>query len=159
MEMGNVFLNTDDDIIVIDPQHEYFGIAERFGGQVVVLSTYTGNYINPMALPEDVSDIQGIIAEKGEFMLGICEQCMGEALNSRQKSIIDRCVRLLYQEVKEECMRNRGKQEGEKTKTLWKQKTLHDYYEILVSQPEMEAKELALSLELFIGGSPEHLRP
>ncbi|NBH28032.1 DUF87 domain-containing protein [Lachnospiraceae bacterium] len=153
MEMGNVFLNTDDDIIVIDPQHEYFGIAERFGGQVVVLSTYTGNYINPMALPEDVSDIQGIIAEKGEFMLGICEQCMGEALNSRQKSIIDRCVRLLYQEIKEECMRNRGKQEGEKTKTLWKQKTLHDYYEILVSQPEMEAKELALSLELFIGGS------
>lgn len=153
MEMGNVFLNTDDDIIVIDPQHEYFGIAERFGGQVVVLSTYTGNHINPMALPEDVSDIQGIIAEKGEFMLGICEQCMGEALNSRQKSIIDRCVRLLYQEIKEECMRNRGKQEGEKTKTLWKQKTLHDYYDILVSQPEMEAKELALSLELFIGGS------
>ena len=153
MEMGNVFLNTDDDIIVIDPQHEYFGIAERFGGQVVVLSTYTGNYINPMALPEDVSDIQGIIAEKGEFMLGICEQCMGEALNSRQKSIIDRCVRLLYQEVKEECMRNRGRQEGERTHILWNQKTLHDYYGILVAQPEMEAKELALSLELFIGGS------
>ena len=153
MEMGNVFLNTEDDIIVIDPQHEYFGIAERFGGQVVVLSTYTGNHINPMALPEDVSDIQGIIAEKGEFMLGICEQCMGETLNSRQKSIIDRCVRLLYQEIKEECMRNRGRQEGEKTKTLWKQKTLRDYYEILITQPEMEAKELALSLELFIGGS------
>ena len=50
-------------------------------------------------------------------------------------------------------MRNRGRQEGEKTKTLWKQKTLRDYYEILITQPEMEAKELALSLELFIGGS------
>ena len=50
-------------------------------------------------------------------------------------------------------MRNRGKQDGEKEQALWKQKTLHDYYDILVSQPEMEAKELALSLELFIGGS------
>ncbi|MBO5055409.1 MAG: DUF87 domain-containing protein [Lachnospiraceae bacterium] len=153
MEMGNVFLNTQDDIIVIDPQHEYFGIAEKFGGQVVVFSTYTGNHINPMALPEDLTDLQGAIAEKGEFLLGICEQCMGESLNSRQKSIIDRCVRLLYQEIREECMRNRGRKEGEKETRLFQQKTLRDYYDILVSQPEMEAKELALSLELFIGGS------
>ena len=32
-------------------------------------------------------------------MLGLCEQCIGDSLNSRQKSIIDRCVRKLYIDI------------------------------------------------------------
>lgn len=56
---------------------------------------YTDNYINPLAIDVwdlDLNDSKGMIREKGEFMLGLCEQCMGDSLNSRQKSIIDRCV-------------------------------------------------------------------
>lgn len=32
-------------------------------------------------------------------MLGLCEQCYGDNLNSRHKSIIDRCVRKLYIDI------------------------------------------------------------
>lgn len=196
-EMGSVFLNTQDDIIIIDPQNEYLNIARSFGGQVVLLSNYTTNYINPLALPEDLfsfigsniiadgrpekagkeeiqesrvaeqeglpegeqagNSFHGLVADKGEFMLGICEQCMGETINARQKSIIDRCIRSLYQDIKEEYMRERGKGEEERSGIYIDkkipQKTMMDFYEILLSQPEPEAKELALSLELFIGGS------
>ena len=72
-------------------------------------------------------------------MLGLCEQCMGENLNSRQKSIIDRCVRKLYIEI----ARNREKYVP----------IMSDFYEILMNQPEDEARDIALSLELFVNGS------
>jgi len=66
------------------------------------MSTYTTQYINPMDMDVwnlDLNDSRGWIREKGEFMLGLCEQCQRKELNSRQKSIIDRCVRTLYQEI------------------------------------------------------------
>ena len=142
MEMGNVFLSGNDEIIVIDPMNEYFDIAETYGGTVVNMSTYTDNYVNPLDMDVwslDLNDSKGMIREKGEFMLGLCEQCMGENLNSRQKSIIDRCVRKLYIEI----ARNREKYVP----------IMSDFYEILMNQPEEEAKDIALSLELFVNGS------
>lgn len=93
MEMGSVFLSGDDEIIVIDPMNEYFDIAETYGGTVVNMSTYTDNYVNPLAMDVwnlDQNDTKGWVRGKGEFMLGLCEQCIGDSLNSRQKSIIDR---------------------------------------------------------------------
>lgn len=142
MEMGNVFLSGNDEIIVIDPMNEYFDIAQTYGGTVVNMSTYTDNYVNPLDMDVwslDLNDSKGMIREKGEFMLGLCEQCMGESLNSRQKSIIDRCVRRLYIEI----ARNREKYVP----------IMSDFYEILMNQPEDEAKDIALSLELFVNGS------
>jgi ComB4 competence protein len=138
-EMGSVFLNTDDDVIVIDPQNEYFQIAKTFGGAVVNLSSYTENHINPLDVPREATDVNGIIADKGEFMLGICEQCMGESLNARQKSIIDRCIRILYLNL----YHNKDAD----------MPTMTDFYNLLLVQKEDEAKDLALSLELFIYGS------
>ena len=142
MEMGSVFLSGNDEIIVIDPMNEYFDIAQTYGGTVVNISTYTDNYVNPLDMDVwslDLNDSKGMIREKGEFMLGLCEQCMGESLNSRQKSIIDRCVRKLYIEI----ARNREKYVP----------IMSDFYEILMNQPEDEAKDIALSLELFVNGS------
>lgn len=142
MEMGNVFLSGNDEIIVIDPMNEYFDIAETYGGTVVNMSTYTDNYVNPLDMDVwslDLNDSKGMIREKGEFMLGLCEQCMGESLNSRQKSIIDRCVRKLYIEI----ARNREKYVP----------IMSDFYEILMNQSEDEARDIALSLELFVNGS------
>ena len=142
MEMGNVFLSGNDEIIVIDPMNEYFDIAQTYGGTVVNMSTYTDNYVNPLDMDVwslDLNDSRGMIREKGEFMLGLCEQCMGESLNSRQKSIIDRCVRKLYIEI----ARSREKYVP----------IMSDFYEILMNQPEDEARDIALSLELFVNGS------
>ena len=142
MEMGNVFLGSKDEIIVIDPMNEYFDIAGTYGGTVVNMSTYTDNYVNPLDMDVwslDLNDSRGMIREKGEFMLGLCEQCMGESLNSRQKSIIDRCVRKLYIDI----ARSREKYVP----------VMSDFYEVLMNQPEEEAKDIALSLELFVNGS------
>ena len=142
MELGQVFLSGEDEIIIIDPMNEYFDIAHTYGGTVVNMSTYTDNYVNPLDMDVwslDLNDSKGMIREKGEFMLGLCEQCMGESLNSRQKSIIDRCVRKLYIEIARS-----------KEKYI---PVMSDFYEILMNQPEEEAKDIALSLELFVNGS------
>lgn len=142
MELGQVFLGGEDEIIIIDPMNEYFDIAHTYGGTVVNMSTYTDNYVNPLDMDVwslDLNDSKGMIREKGEFMLGLCEQCMGESLNSRQKSIIDRCVRKLYIEI----ARSREKYIP----------VMSDFYDILMNQPEEEAKDIALSLELFVNGS------
>lgn len=69
----------------------------------------------------------------------VCEQCIGDSLNSRQKSIIDRCVRKMYIDI----ARSREKYIP----------VMSDFYDILMAQPEEEAKEIALSLELFVNGS------
>ncbi len=143
-EMLQVFLGTEDDIIVIDPTLEYFDIAEALGNQaaIVNLSTYTKNYINPLEMDVwslDLNDSQGQIRDKGEFMLGLCEQCYGDSLNSRHKSIIDRCVRKLYTDIARE-----------KEKHI---PTMTEFYGLLMEQPEPEAKDIALALELFVNGS------
>ena len=142
MEMGSVFLSGDDEIIVIDPMNEYFDIAQTYGGTVVNMSTYTDNYVNPLEMDVwslDPNDSKGMIREKGEFMLGLCEQCIGDSLNSRQKSIIDRCVRKMYIDIA------RGREKYIPV--------MSDFYDILMEQPEDEAKDIALSLELFVNGS------
>ena len=142
MEMGSVFLGSRDEIIVIDPMNEYFDIAHTYGGTVVNMSTYTDNYVNPLDMDIwglDLNDSKGLIREKGEFMLGLCEQCIGESLNSRQKSIIDRCVRKLYIDI----VKN-----GDRHIPV-----MSDFYHILMEQPEEEAGDIALSLELFVSGS------
>ena len=139
-EMGSVFLNTTDDVIVIDPMNEYFDIAETYGGVVVNLSAYTRNFVNP--LEADMAHInekglREVIADKSEFMLSLCDQLLGNALNQKHHSIIDRCVRGLYM-------------------AAWKQQrvpVMTDFYRVLKAQQEMEAQELALSLELFVEGS------
>ena len=108
---------------------------------MVNMSTYTDNYVNTLDMDVrrlDLNDSKGMIREKGEFMLGLCEQCIGENLNSRQKSLIDRCVRKRYIDI----ARSREKYVP----------VISDFYEILMSQPE-EAKDIALSLELFVNGS------
>ena len=140
--MGQVFLSTDDEIIIIDPMNEYFDIATTYGGTVINMSTYTDNYVNPLAMDVwnlDQNDTKGWVREKGEFMLGLCEHCIGDSLNSRQNSIIDRCVRKMYIDI----ARSREKYIP----------VMSDFYDILMAQPEEEAKEIALSLELFVNGS------
>lgn len=139
-EMGSVFLNTEDDVIVIDPMNEYFDIAATYKGAVVNLSVYTKNFVNP--LDADMAHInekglRDVIADKSEFMLSLCDQLLGNTLNQKHHSIIDRCIRGLYM-------------------AAWKQQkvpVMSDFYRVLKAQQEMEAQELALSLELFVEGS------
>lgn len=142
MEMGNVFLSTEDDIILIDPQNEYFDVAYTFGGSVINLSTYTDHYVNPLHMNVeelDLFDSKGMIREKSEFMLGLCEQCLCRPLEPKERSIIDRCVRDLYREI----ARSKEKHVP----------IMSELYEMLKNQKESLAKDVALALEVFVDGS------
>lgn len=138
-EMGSVYLNTADDIIIIDPQNEYFDIARKFNGAIVNLTADTDTYINPFDYAE-TSKLEEVIVEKTEAIQGIAEQSANTELNGKQKSIIDRCVRNLFNQIEPE-------QYGKKIPTM------QDFFAILQKQKEDEAKDIALSLERFIEGS------
>ena len=142
MEMGMVHLSTKDYISVIDPTNEYIDVAEKYGGTVIKMSSYTDNFVNPLDLDVyalDLNDTNGLIREKAEFMLALCEQCCGEALSSRQHSIIDRCVRDMYFSI--------ARSEEKRIPIM------SDFYHLLLKQPHQEAKDLALALEIFVDGS------
>ena len=144
-EMGQVFLkNTIDDIIIIDPMNEYADLCTAYGGTYINLSTYADRYVNPLEVnleDLDVMDSKGIIREKGEFMLGLCEQCKGIPLEPKEKSIIDRCIRQLYIDI--------AREEGQGRYVP----VMSDFYNLLLTQPEEEAEDIALTLELFVTGS------
>lgn len=142
-EMGQVFLkNNVDDIIIIDPMNEYADLCAAYGGTYINLSTYADKYVNPLDIninDLDTRDSKGLIREKGEFMLGLCEQCKGTPLEPKEKSIIDRCVRQLYLDIARE-----------ENKYI---PLMSDFYDLLLQQPEEEAEDVALTLELFVTGS------
>ena len=101
-EMVNVILNTDDDIYIIDPEREYLPLAKLLGGEVVTISAGGKVYLNPLDMDinygnDDDSKVDPI-AMKCDFIGGLCETMAGDkmALSATQKSIVDRCVRLIY---------------------------------------------------------------
>ena len=114
-EILNVFLITDDDIIVCDPEGEYFPLVNALNGQVVKISAKSTDYINPMDVnldviyhPEkyringDTEDVDTIIADKSEFIASFCELIMkkpqGAELDGDEVSIIDHCIKDIYEE-------------------------------------------------------------
>ena len=97
-EIANSFLLTSDDVIICDPEAEYAPLVERLHGQVIKISPTSTNYINPMDLNLDYSDDESPLSLKSDFILSLCELIVGgkEGLQPVQKTIIDRCVRLVY---------------------------------------------------------------
>ncbi|MGU8438863.1 VirB4-like conjugal transfer ATPase, CD1110 family [Clostridium perfringens] len=142
-EMVNVLLNTDDDVIIIDPEREYTRLAENFNGELIHISAGSKNYINPMDLSSDYSDDDDPLLLKSEFMLSLCECLIGgkSGLTAKEKTIIDRCVKKTYHEYFNSNFDER------------KIPTLLDFQEVLEKQNEKEAKDLAVALELYTKGS------
>lgn len=144
MEAGSVFLNTEDDIIFVDPTLEYFDVAEAYGGAVINLASYANQYMNPLEVDLetlDFDDKSGQVREKCSFMLGICEQAMEGALPPEYKSIIDRCTRDMYKKIAMLPVDER------------EQPIMTNFIEELNRQKEPEAKRIALIMEIFVDGS------
>ena len=140
-EMLNVFLATDDDIIIIDPEREYTNLVEALNGETINVSPASTNYINPLDMTKDYSDDENPLVMKSDFILSFCESLVGkQGLTAKERGIIDRCLTKTYHEYM---------QDFEVSKTP----TLMDFYENLKAQPEKEAQGLALSFELYIKGN------
>lgn len=141
-EMVNVLLNTDDDVIVIDPEREYAPLAAGFGGELIHISAGSRTHINPLDISLDYSDDDDPLLLKSEFVLSLCDLLVGgrAGLGAKQKSIIDRVVSLTYADY----MRR-----PESTPMP----TLVTFLDKLRSQKDEEAKDLAVALELYVTGS------
>ena len=130
-----------DDIIVIDPEAEYRPLIEGLGGEVISISATSPNHINAMDMEQGYGDGENPIVLKSEFLLSLCEQLVGSGkLSAKEKSIIDRCTAQCYREYI-----RRGYQGSVPT--------LQDFYAELLRQPEAEARDVALAIELFTEGS------
>ena len=141
-EIANCFLLTNDDVIICDPEAEYAPLVERLHGQVIKISPTSSNYINPMDLNLDYSDDESPLSLKSDFILSLCELIVGgkDGLQPVQKTIIDRCVRLVYQTYL-----NDPRPEN--------MPILEDLYNLLRSQEEKEAQYIATALEIYVTGS------
>ena len=130
-------LSTEDDILICDPEGEYSELVKALGGEVISISASSRDHINAMDMTEGYGDGVNPVVDKSEFILSLFEQLDKKGLGPKEKSIIDRCTALVYDDYNKT---------GEMP-------TLITLREKLLEQDEKEAHELALSLELFTSGS------
>ena len=141
-EIANVFFATQDDIIIGDPEGEYYPLVHALGGQVIHISPTSHNYINPMDINLDYSDDDNPLGFKSDFILSLCELIMGSrnGIEAEEKSVIDRCLPLVYQKYFE-------------NPTPENMPVLGDLYDCLRKQEEVQAQRIATALEIYVNGS------
>jgi len=141
-EITNNFLITDDNIIICDPEGEYFPLVELLDGQVINVSPTSKDHVNPLDINLDYSDDESPIALKADFVLSMMELICGgkNGLLPSEISIIDKCVISIYQKyLADPCPENMP--------------ILEDLWKALEGMDSNEAKNLADSLELYVHGS------
>jgi hypothetical protein len=141
-EITNIFLITTDDIIICDPEAEYYPLVNRLNGQVVKISPTSTDYVNPMDINLNYSEDESPLSLKSDFILSLCELIVGgkEGLQPVEKSIIDRCVRLIYADYLADPVPE-------------KMPILEDLYNALENQEEKEAQHIRAALEIYVTGS------
>lgn len=129
------------DVIVMDPESEYGHLIKALGGEVIRIAADSKTHINAMDMDANYSDSDNPLKLKADFMFSLCEQLMGAGhIGTKEKTIIDRCTTITYREYL-------------KNNFTGTPPTLKDFHKVLLAQPEPEAKELALAVELFADGS------
>lgn len=141
-EFSNAFLSTSDDIIICDPEGEYFPLVNALHGQLIKISPNSSQYINPMDISSEYSDDDDPVSLKSDFILSLCELIVGGkyGLSATERSIIDRCVKKVYDEYF-------------KNPIPENMPILEDFYNILKQTDSPEAQHVAASLELYVTGS------
>ncbi len=141
-EMTDVFITTDDDICINDPEAEYGPLVEALGGTIIKLSATSKDYVNPLDINENYADDDNPLGMKSDFVLSLCELIMGNrnGIEAGERSVIDRCLPLIYQNYFD----------NPKAENM---PTLGDLYDCLLKQPEPEAKRIATALEIYVNGS------
>ena len=100
------------------------------------------DYINPMDINLDYSDDDNPLGFKSDFILSLCELIMGSrnGIEAEEKSVIDRCLPLVYQKYFEYPVPEN-------------MPILGDLYDCLRQQKEVQAQRIATALEIYVNGS------
>ncbi len=144
LEMIYSILATDDEILIVDPEREYSGIAMLLGGEVIKISENASTHINPMDLTEnpDKDDKEyNPIKAKLDFMLSFFSSILGnQEITPIQKTIIDNVMHNVYKK--------------------YEKPTLKEYYSELEAYEKTAADEtksavtyLRQTLHLYVHGS------
>lgn len=141
-EILDCFLTSTDDIIICDPEGEYFPLVDALHGQLIKISVNSDSYINPMDISLNVDYEENPIAMKSDFITSLCEIIVGGryGITAEERSIIDMCVNEIYKPF----LSNNPTED--------KMPTLTDLYNVLKSKGEI-ALRVANSLEMFVNGS------
>ena len=131
-----IALSTKDDIIILDPEGEYTPLVKALGGAVMCFAVGGSDWLNAMAMEEGYGE-GSPVAFKSQFIMSLLKQIDPDGIRAHHKSIIDRCVALVLQDQKK----------------IGKVPTLCTLREKLLEQPEQEARDLALTMELYTSGS------
>lgn len=141
-EFVNVFFSTKDDIIICDPEGEYYPLVQALDGQVIRIAPNSRDYVNPMDINLDYSDDDNPLAFKSDFVMSLCELIMGSrnGISAAEKTVIDRCMPYVYQKYMDD-----PRPEN--------MPVLGDLYACLRQQTEEEAQRIATALEIYVNGS------
>ena len=133
-----LLLNTDDDILICDPEGEYATMLESMQKIASIIRVSAGgrDRLNAMYMVDGYGENNPIVV-KSQFIMSLVEQIDRKGVGPQQKSIIDRCTAAVYREAEETGI----------------VPTLNTLRQKLLEQPEPEAKKIALSLELYTTGS------
>jgi type IV secretory pathway VirB4 component len=148
-EIVNVFLITDDDIIICDPEAEYAPLVGELKGQVIRIAQNSTDFVNPMDINLNYSEDESPLALKSDFVLSLCELIVGgkNGLEPIEKTVIDRAVRNVYRDFLADAAQNGGVMNPAKMPIL------EDLYDELKRQPEHEAQRVATAIEIYVHGS------
>ena len=141
-EILSCFLITKDDIIICDPEGEYFALVAALHGQVVKLATNSKDYLNPMDIQLSHKGDKEALKLKSDFIITLCDLIAGgkDGLENDEKGIIDECIRHIYDKYFENPVPEN-------------MPLLEDLYDEIKRQPEPEAQRIAAALELYVHGS------
>lgn len=141
-EIAGMFLNRDDEVIVIDPEREYLALAAAFGGQIIQISAGTGTRVNPMDIVLEDDSASDPVKDKTNNVVSMIGALIGgiDGLDPLQKGLVDQCVSNLYTRY-----RNQG---GGVV-----QPTLQDLHDELQAGGDQVSRYLADALNPYITGS------
>lgn len=141
-EIIGVYLTTEDDIFICDPEAEYLNLVEILGGVTLDLSLSSKVYINPFDIDVNYNEDGDPVQFKAEFILSFCEQLLGgvNGLTKKEIAIIDKGVRFIYRKWKENPISENVP-------------ILEDLYNYLETYDDIDAKNLAIALEMYVHGS------
>lgn len=141
-EIIDTFLRTQDDILICDPEGEYYPFIKRLKGQEIRLALNSKDFINPLDISLEYGEGENPISFKSDFIINLMQMIAGgkSGLTAKQKTITDKCTRIIYRDYIE-------------NPTEENIPILEDLYNELLNQNSVEAQDMADALELYVHGS------
>ncbi|MED4455631.1 conjugal transfer protein TraE [Metabacillus fastidiosus] len=141
-EIIDTFLRTTDDVLICDPEGEYYPFVKRLGGEEIKIALNSTDYINPLDISLEYGEGENPISFKSDFVLNLMELIAGgkSGLSARQKTIVDKCTRIIYRPYLESPVPENIP-------------ILEDLYNAFRETKRADGEELADALELYVSGS------